>query len=349
MGLTASLAILGGLVLAGIIVHGAWSARRASPRQGVVHPLTAREPELREPHLGEPTVPVAYGDTLVPEIKPPVARRLSPRLDALIDVLATLSVDAPVAGEVAQAHLPPTRRAGSKPFLIEGLNADSGEWELPRPGQRYGEFQAGVQMANRLGPLNEIEYSEFVQKVQTFADGVGAMVDMPDMLEAVSRARELDGFASQHDAQLAVVLRSSAIPWSVGFLQQNAARHGFVPGAVAGRLVLPAAEEGAPPLLTLAYDAQAALSEDPAHAVVREAVLGLDVPQTAADAEPFAAWQQAARTLAADLDAVLVDDAGHPLPLQAFAAIGQDLSQLYRALQERDLGAGTPAARRLFS
>jgi hypothetical protein len=121
-----------------------------------------------------------------------------------------------VSGELALQHLPPTRRAGGKPFQIEGLNADSGEWELPRPGQRYGEFQAGLQMANRSGALNEIEYSEFVQKIQPFADALGATVDFPDMLDVVARARELDAFASQHDAQLGAVLRANSVAWSVG-------------------------------------------------------------------------------------------------------------------------------------
>jgi hypothetical protein len=232
--------------------------------------------------------------------------------------------------------------------MIEGLNTETGEWELPRLGQRYKEFQAGVQMANRNGALNEIEYSEFVQKVQAFADAMAATADFPDMLEGVARARELDAFASQHDAQLAVILRAKGAAWSVGYLQQNAARHGFVPGAVPGRLVLPSSDEGAPPLLTLSFDARAALSDDPGQAVVREVALGLDVPQTPAEAEPFAAWQEAARALSGDLDAQLVDDAGQPLPLQAFAVIGQDLGSLYEALQARDLAAGTPAARRLF-
>ncbi len=59
-------------------------------------------------------------------------------------------------------------------------------------------------MANRSGALNEIEYSEFIQKIQTFADAIGAEVDFPDMLEVVARARELDAFAGEHDAQLAV-------------------------------------------------------------------------------------------------------------------------------------------------
>ncbi|HEV8688788.1 MAG TPA: cell division protein ZipA C-terminal FtsZ-binding domain-containing protein, partial [Ideonella sp.] len=215
--------------------------------------------------------------------------------------------------------------------------------------QRYSEFQAGLQMANRHGAVNEIEYSEFVQKIEAFAEGLNAAVDFPDMLDAVARARELDAFASQHDAQLTSVLRANSIAWSVGYIQQAAGRHGFVPGSVPGRLVLAAPEEGAPPVLVLAFDPQAALAEDPGHAALRELNLILDVPQTAEVAEPFAAWHQCARKLADDLDATLVDDQGNPITLHAFAAIGQELDRLYRALESRDLAAGSAAARRLFS
>jgi len=83
------------------------------------------------------------------------------------------------------------------------------------------------------------------------------------MLDVVARARELDQFAATHDAQLALLLRAKAAAWTPGFVQQCAARHGFVPGAVPGRLVLPAADEGAPPVLVLSFDPQAALAEDP--------------------------------------------------------------------------------------
>jgi hypothetical protein len=113
-------------------------------------------------------------------------RRCAPaRLDALIDALVPLALESPVSGELVLSHLPPSRRAGTKPFLIEGLNAATGQWEPPVAGQRYGELQAGVQLASRSGALNEIEYSEFVQKVQAFADAVGAMPDFPDMLDVV--------------------------------------------------------------------------------------------------------------------------------------------------------------------
>ncbi len=350
MTLTVGLAILAGMVLLGVVVHGAWSARKASPR------ALPDLGERHEPSLGDgtPAEPAAEGEapaepTLAETPARPVPQRRSIRIDALIDAIATLTPEAPVTGELALQHLPPTRRAGGKPFQVEGLNADSGEWELPRPGQRYGEFQAGLQMANRSGALNEIEYSEFVQKIQPFADALGATADFPDMLEVVARARELDAFASQHDAQLGAVLRANSVAWSVGYIQQCAARHGFVPGVVPGRLVLPSADEGAPPILVLSFDSQAALSEDPGQAALRDLYLTLDVAQTAEGVEPFASWQECARRLADDLDATLVDDRGSPITLHAFATIGQELERLYRALEEHDLAAGTAAARRLFS
>lgn len=43
----------------------------------------------------------------------------------------------------------------------------------------------------------------------------------------------------------AVHLSSRSVAWSVGYIQQHAARHGFVPGMVPGRLVLPGAEGAA--------------------------------------------------------------------------------------------------------
>lgn len=340
----AALAMLGGLILAAVIAHGAWAARKASPRQAEGLADAGRV----DPVLGTQSAEATDAEVL-PDLKSVLPRKTSARLDPLIDAIAPITLDAPVSGELALTHLPPSRRAGTKPFLIEGLNAETGDWELPALGQRYGEFQAGVQMANRSGALNQIEFSEFVQKLQQFADGVGGMVEVPDMIEVVNRAREIDAFASEHDAQLAVTLRANGAAWSVGYLQQCAGRRGFVPGVLPGRLVLPSPDEGAPPVLVLAFDAQAALAEDPHIAAVRQVTLSLDVPQTPEVAEPFPAWHDAARNLAADMDATMVDDQGRLITLHAFASIGEDLKTLYRALEAQELTAGTTAARRLFS
>ena len=212
-----------------------------------------------------------------------ISKRLPLQLDALIDACAPITLDAPVGGDVVLAHLPSKRHVGSKLVIVEGLDSETGAWEAPAAGRRYGELQAGVQLASRTGALNEIEYSEFVQRMQTFAEAIGAGMDPPDMLDVMARARELDAFASQHDAQLAVHLHARGAAWSVGYIQQHARRHGFVPGVVPGRLVYPSAEEGAPPVLTLTYDSQAALADEPDRAAVRDVTLAFDVPQTDAE------------------------------------------------------------------
>ena len=344
--LTVALAAVGGLVLAGIVAHGAWTARKADPKRAAQE---GRPKEFREPVMGDVAEPAGGAEPESFALERKLPKRSPARIDALIDAIVVLNVDAPVSGELLLAHLPATRRAGSKPFLIEGLNAETAEWEPPLAGEHYGEVQAGVQLANRGGALNEIEYSEFVQAVQPFCESIGAMADFPDMLEVVARARELDTFASQHDAQLAVHLHARSSPWSVSYIHQHAGRHGFVPGMVPGRLVMPSAEEGAPPVLTLSFDSLIALDENPHQAVVGDVTLSFDVPQTDSRAEPFVAWQASAQALSLGMDAAVVDDNGQPLSPPGFAVIGAELGQLYQALAERDLAAGSMATRRLFS
>lgn len=343
MSLTVALALFGVAVLAAMAAHLWWQARRAQPRR--VLEAKPVEPAV-EPSFDAPVDPLP-AEPATPELRQP--RRLHPKLDALIDAIATLGIEVQVSGEMALSHLPPSHRAGSKPFFIEGWNVFTKEWETPAAGQRYSEFQAGVQLANRGGALNEIEYSEFVQKVEAFAEGIGAMADFPDMLEVVARARELDAFASEHDAQLAVHLRSRSVAWSIGFIQQHAGRHGFVPGMGAGRLVLPGADEGAPPVLTLSFDTQAALADDPNQSALRDITLSFDVPQTDPAGEPFIAWQASAQALSLGMDAAIVDDNGNPLAPESFTIIGNELTSLYQALESRGLPAGSAAARRLFS
>lgn len=354
--LTLYLAILGGVVLAAVVAHGAWTARRAAaraPKRVALEPVdgqggTAPVPLDALPPLGAPDAGLSAAPIAAQPSAPALKRGVA-RLDALVDAIATLTLDAPLSGDHIQLHLPPSRRAGSKSVLIEGLRTDLGEWEQPQPGVSYSELQAGVLMANRTGGLNEIEYSEFVQKVQTMADALGASAEFPDMLDVVARARELDAFASAHDAQLALRLHARGSAWSVGYVQQQAARHGFIPGAIPGRLVLPSPEEGAPPVLTLHFDAQAAFAEDPEQATLHELVLAFDVPQTAAEHAPYQAWCAAGEALALSMDAHMADDQGQLFTAAAFQAIGQELTKLYEALAARDLAAGAPSTRRLFS
>ena len=336
------LAVAGGVVLAAIVAHSAWTSRKMAPRQAApeesdTDPSTAAiEPRMEPDDFGAESFPV-----------PPPEKKAG--MDGLIDVIAPVALEDPVSGDAALAAMPATRRAGSKPFAVEGLNSLSRVWETPLPGQRYDAFQVGVQLANRLGALNAIEYTEFVVKAQGFCDAINGTPDFPEMLEQVARARELDQFASTHDAQLGFTLRARSAAWSPGYVQQHAARLGFVAGAMPGRMVLVASVAGMPPVLGLNFDTQAALAEDPAQAAIRDVSLSLDVAQVARSERPFVRLRDCAVALAAAMDGVITDDNGQLLPRDAMDLIGAELEGLYDTLEQRDLAAGSALARRLFS
>lgn len=369
--LTVGLAILGGTTLAALVAWNAWTNRRHTPRQpeqdrlppqaverqGLADLVVPEPAERGEPALeavpdeaAAPPLPSAdpvlqhtpLGPVPVPERKPP--------LDALIDSIAPIALDGPpVSGEAALAALPPTRRVGSKPFAVEGQNEASGQWEMPQAGRRYTAFQAGVQLANRTGALNEIEFSEFVVKAQAFADAINGTPDFPDMRDEVARARELDQFAVARDAQLSLTLRARLVAWSPGYLHQQAARLGFVAGALPGRLVLPASTAGALPIMSLTFDTQAALADDPTQAALLEFTLTIDVPQVPRQERPFERMREAASVLAQSMDGIISDDRGQPIRDDVLDAIGSELTARYDSLDARELSAGAPLARRLFS
>ncbi|MRD48509.1 cell division protein ZipA C-terminal FtsZ-binding domain-containing protein [Caenimonas koreensis] len=338
---TIGLAILGGLVLAGLVAWNTWTSRKNTPRQPETMPMPI------EP-TGDGT---AAGERLDPvfDVSPLPVMEKKPALDALIDAITPIVVESPVSGDAALAAMPPTRRAGSKPFAIEGQNESSGQWEMPVAGQRYTAFQAGVQLANRTGALNEIEFSEFVVKVQAFADAINGEPEFPDMIDEVARGRELDQFASAHDAQLGFTLRAKNAAWSPGYVQQYASRLGFVAGAIPGRMVLPATTSGSPPVLGLSFDTQAAMADDPAQSALRDVTLSLDVPHVDRGEQPFVRMRDAAIALAASMDGLITDDNGAVIRPDGLDVIGADLEQLYDTLDSRDLSAGSPQARRLFS
>lgn len=359
--LQVGLAIAGGLILGAVIAYNTWNARRHEPRQAEPEPAAPPPSEGQRLEPGFDATPVTdaqapplriepsldVDDGAAPTLPPPERRAL---LDALIDVIAPIALDGRVvSGDAVLAALPATRRVGSKPFAVEGQPEGTSGWEPPAAGRRYGALQAGVQLANRTGALNEIEFSEFVVKAQRCADLLGGAPEFPDMLHEVARARELDQFASQHDAQLSFTLRARGAAWSPGYVAQQAGRLGFVAGAVPGRMVLPASEAGAPPVLGLSFDAQAALAEDAAHVAVRQLTLQLDVPQVARAEQPFERLRAAIFALAEAMDGLITDDAGQVLHAGMIDTIGADLDGLYDTLAHHDLAAGAPQTRRLFS
>ncbi len=114
-------------------------------------------------------------------------------------------------------------------------------------------------------------------------------------------------------------------------------------------MVLPGSEAGQAPILSLAFDPQAAMADDPEQSALRELALSLEVTHVPRSEQPFVQMRQVAQALAEAMDGVITDDAGQPLSRDVMDQIGADLESLYDALDARDLSAGSAQARRLFS
>jgi len=338
-----SLLAIGGFTLLAVVIYNQWTARKNAPRQADFEPSS----ELQD-HLSiDPQGPIE--PVMVDDLASFPAPEKKPTIDALIDAIAPIELESLVSGDAVLAAMPHTRRVGTKPFSVEALNETTGEWETPHAGRRYSAVQAAVQLANRVGPINEIEFSEFVVKAQAVADDLNGETNFPDMLEEVARGRELDQFASAHDAQLSFTVCAKASAWSPGYIHQHAARLGFVAGVIPGRMVLPASVQGAAPILSLVFDTQAAMADDPALSAIREFTMSLDVPQISRTDGPFRLLRDASNMLSQAMDGVVTDGGGRILNDAQLDSIAQDLEQLYDAFDSRELSAGSPQARRLFS
>jgi hypothetical protein len=361
------LAVLGGLLLAGLLAFNTWQARKSTPRkaadappstqQNLTEPLPSefrREPDLNLTEAeNEASVASSIANDKGHLDKSDGTRNLYKKagLNASIDAIAVLRLAAEVTGDALLAVMPGSRRVGSKPFAIEALHRSSREWESPRPGQRYTSVRVGVQRANRHGALNEIEFSEFVVKTQALGDALKATPEFPDMREEVARGRELDQFASTNDAQLGFTLRATQASWSPGYIHQCALVQGFLPGNLPGRMVLLSKlpDAGTAPVLTLAYDNHAVFADHPDREALREVSVLLDVAHVSPDEQPYQRMLDVIEALGQEMDGLVTDDAGQPLSQEAMALIGTDIDAMYDALAAAGLAAGSPLARRLFS
>ncbi|KAG0194685.1 hypothetical protein DFQ28_007831 [Apophysomyces sp. BC1034] len=324
----------------------------------------------REPSLGQPAAPdtpvdlqaQGAGDgfaNVQPE--PPASDEQAPIMpvattvnaappalvDRRIDCVVPIRVAVPVVAEKVLPFAQRLRRAGGKPVFIEGKAEGGDQWELPQPGGLYHELRAAVQLANRNGPLNELEFSAFVSGVQVLADALDGAPEFPDMMETVSMARELDGFAAQCDAQLSVNVLSDGAPWSANYVQAVASQDGLLLSRDGTRFVKLDAKQN--PAFMLQFGDTNFLRDDLTYKGGTMITLLLDVPAADEDILPFRLMCDYAKWLAQRIGATVVDDQRRPLPESALAAIDTQLMTLYAKLEQAGIPAGSPATRRLFS
>ncbi|WP_306714208.1 cell division protein ZipA C-terminal FtsZ-binding domain-containing protein [Burkholderia dolosa] len=313
--------------------------RSASSDEAVAAGTASAAPDADGVAADEPAEPVLPAATTISSAPPAV-------VDRRIDCIVPIRLGAPLPGDKILPAAQRLRRAGSKPVHIEG-KPEGGQWELLQNGVRYDELRAAAQLANRSGALNELEFSEFVTGVQQFADAIDGAPEFPDMMETVSMARELDGFAAQCDAQLSINVMSDGAPWSANYVQAVASQDGLLLSRDGTRFVKLDAKQN--PVFMLQFGDTNFLRDDLTYKGGNMITLVLDVPVAEEDILPFRLMCDYAKSLSERIGARVVDDSRRPLPESTLLAIEQQLMKLYAKLEEAGIPAGSPVTRRLFS
>jgi FtsZ-interacting cell division protein ZipA len=259
--------------------------------------------------------------------------------DELIDCIIPIEFEHPIRGEKLLAEVNQLKVIGKKQVYFSGMLV-SGERDLLAHGGAYTVLFAGIQMVNRSGPLNELEFSEFVSQLREIADRLNAHSDVPDMNVVMAQARELHQFMSEHDAQLSLSVISNGPPWSVETLLASLEKTGFDMRSD-GRLVMPDGDGGN--LFSLSTNVGVSETQ------TTKLTLLLDVPCVSPSSDGFGAMSSCARILASRLGGTVVDDGHHPIPKEALDEIADQVNDFYNGMQEAQIPAGSRRAKRLFS
>ena len=308
----------------------------------------ARSPQPRQPstnRIAPSNLTVAAASSMgAPAI-------LSERTDCLVLLRSERVLDADRVMLLVQDF----RRVGAKPVFVEACAEAIASSSVPSSsalsaadttktvephwcglskGGQYRALRMGLLLANRAGPLNAMEFSDFIARARQLGERLGCRVLAPDMAGVLSRARALDAECLRLDAQVGLNVQTTRT---------------LVPAELAGLgAPLALSERGNNRFARLTGQGQLVFSVALADEPKRLSLL-LDVPRVPEAIRPWSAMAACARLAAQHLDGQLVDDTGRDLSDRAVEQIGLQLEHRYRELEAAGLSAGSAAALRVFN
>jgi hypothetical protein len=263
-----------------------------------------------------------------------------------VDPLCEAVIDIVFAQPVSGAQLKDATRtlavSSSKPVRIFAETTTG----VHRAGLPADEscvaIQLAILLANRAGPLTDVEWSRLWTAAQGLAERFDGTVEGPEQDDVVNRAARLDELCAGLDAQVGLVVQlNGAQPLAkVCSLVDDA---GFV--ILANQYVWVA--ESGQARFALMFDGEAAAGYQGAS--VSRLDLLLDIPNSPNDTQAFSRMAGVGRDLAQRFQALLVDDQGRPVNESADARIDEQLTSLYARLEQAGFTPGDERTARLFS
>jgi hypothetical protein len=334
---------LGVVLILVVVVFNWWQDRRVRQKMQEHFPETEADPLMggaaqaagrREPGFGLHTV----NDEPVHDTLPDDEAEVDPTCEVVIDI----NFHQAVPSDQLYAAIQAIRRVGNKPVRIFAESDAGGHRARLRPGESYASMQLAVLLANRGGPLSDIEWSHLWTIAQSLAERFDGSVEGPEQALVMARAKQLDELCAGLDAQVGLALRlggTKPVPQVVQVVKDA----GFL---VHGKQLAWMSESGVP-RFTLLFDGVHA--DEVQSAGVDRIDLLLDLPNSPADEQAFSRMVSVGRDLSGRLHAVLVDDQGRPVAEGSDHAIDEQLLEMYRKLEQAGFPAGAERTVRVFS
>lgn len=331
---------LGVVIIVLVLLFNWWQDRRVRQQMQAQFPEDENDPLMS--HVAssnvrkEPTVRIA--DSLNDSDETDAHDEVDETCEAVIDIAFTTPVLGRELAQVLHDHL----RADAKPLRFFAIAEDGTQRTQLTADEKYSSMQLAVLLANRSGPITEIEWSRLWSAAQSVAQHFDASVEGPEQNDVVHRARQLDAMCAELDAQVGLSLRLAG---PVGFKQVLAMVRelGFLDY---GRQTVWLADSGIP-RFSILFDGL--LADEVQSASVERIDLLLDLPNSPADEQAFSRMACVGRDLALRLEGELLDDQGRLLPEDADHTIDEQLSTMYEQLAMAGFIAGEPRTARVFA
>jgi FtsZ-interacting cell division protein ZipA len=342
---------IGVLVVAGVFFYNKWQERRyrreAEAAFGARHEdVLMRSGPGEGQHAGERGTtriePMFEDLAATQDAAEPQRQALSESLDFIVPVETAEEVSGADVLDASGVALEGCARS----VQWEGFDDERASWEPLAPGGNYSRMRVGLQLVDRRGAATPEELAAFGGAIAEGVAPLGLLATMPDPVQALARAQELDRFCGEVDIRIAVHVVNDSSPFPGPRLDALAKAAGFELDEPDGKFrfrddagrVVCALVNFEP--IPFKVDSLETLST---HAVTLE----LDVPRSPRGS--FARFRETAERLAKQLNARVVDDNREPVGASAFEAIAAQLQAVHRAMEARGITPGGALALRLFS
>ncbi len=275
------------------------------------------------------------------------------RIDPNIDCVVAFRFSLPVNGAEIIECVQKLSKIDNLRVVFEGLpesasstSPANSSWELVQFNNVYRELQAGLQLANRRGPVGPDNLSEFIGLVQNLSQELDAEIDIPPLNDILNDATDLDQFAIQCDIQLGFNLTSNMLSWQCSEIQSKLLSHGFILSREGSSFNYMFED-------VLLFKAQVAalnfLRDDLQTMRIDQIYFSFDVPLIPIELNPFIKMLEVGQQLAKELDGRLLDDNGQPLSILLTQNIQNQLEPIYQLMRDRQIEPGSASALRLFN